>query len=127
MAHLTPGGIRKKKGNDDITVPEFAMPPDAVPGIAQVIVDIWQQTKPNLDKIVTERINGVASPTAVQQATDAINAAAPNFKLKRVVRKTSTIEDTRRKMRTPWSSCSQTKTASKTPTPAQVFLIRLSC
>ena len=84
MAHLTPGGIRKKKGNDDITVPEFAMPPDAVPGIAQVIVDIWQQTKPNLDKIVTERINGVASPTAVQQATDAINAAAPNFKLKRV-------------------------------------------
>ena len=28
----------------DITVPEFAMPPDAVPGIAQVIVDVWQTT-----------------------------------------------------------------------------------
>ena len=85
MAHLTPGGIRKKKGNDDITVPEFAMPPDAVPSIAQVIVDIWQQTKPNLDKIVTERVNGVASPTAIQQATDAINGAAnAHFKLKRV-------------------------------------------
>jgi hypothetical protein len=84
VAHVTPGGIRKKKGADDITVPEFAMPPDAVPGIAQVIVDIWQQTKPNLDKIVTERVNGVASPTAVKQATDAINAATPNLKLYRV-------------------------------------------
>jgi hypothetical protein len=105
------------------------MPPDAVPGIAQVIVDIWQQTKPNLDKIVTERVNGVASPTAIQQATDAINAADPKFKLWRVEIITEdehdagyTTEDV-----TPWSSCSQTKTASKTPPPAQVFLIRLSC
>jgi hypothetical protein len=84
VAHVIPGGIRKKKGHDELTVPEFAMPPDAVPGIAQVIVDIWQQTKPNLDKIVTERVNGVASPTAIQQATDAINAADPKFKLWRV-------------------------------------------
>jgi hypothetical protein len=87
VAHLTPGGIRKKKGSDDITVPEFAMPPDAVPSIAQVIVDIWQQTKPNLDKIM-ERTNpgpnGVATPTAIKQATDAINGAAPDFKLARV-------------------------------------------
>jgi hypothetical protein len=82
---LNPGGIKKKKGSDDITVPEFAMPPDAVPGIAQVIVDIWQQTKPNLDKVISGRANGVATQTAVDQATAAINMAAPNFKLKRVV------------------------------------------
>jgi hypothetical protein len=82
---VAPGGIRKKKGGVELTVPEFAMPPDAVPSIAQVIVDIWQQTKPNLDKIVTDRINGVASPTAIQQATNAINGAANvNFKLSRV-------------------------------------------
>jgi len=85
----TPVGIsRKKKNNDELTVPEFAMPPDAVPGIAQVIVDIWQQTKPNLDKIVTERVNGpagpVAGPNAITQATNAINAAYPTFKLAQV-------------------------------------------
>jgi hypothetical protein len=44
-----PGGIKKKKGSTEITVPEFAMPPDAVPGIAQVIVDIWQGIKPGLE------------------------------------------------------------------------------
>ena len=81
----TPVGIsRKKKNGDELTVPEFAMPPDAVPGIAQVIVDIWQQTKPNLDKIVTDRVNGVASTTAITQATNAINAAYPTFKLAQV-------------------------------------------
>ena len=36
-----PGGIKKKKGAGEMTVPEFAMPPNAVPGIAQVIVDAW--------------------------------------------------------------------------------------
>jgi hypothetical protein len=77
------GISRKKKNGDDLTVPEFAMPPDAVPGIAQVIVDIWQQTKPNLDKI-TERANGVATATAITQATNAINAAYPTFKLAQV-------------------------------------------
>jgi len=62
------------------------MPPDAVPGIAQVIVDIWQQTKPNLDKIM-DRVTpgGFATGPAVKQATDAINAAAPGFNLKRAV------------------------------------------
>jgi len=85
VAHLKPVGIKKKKGSDDITVPEFAMPPDAVPGIAQVIVDIWQQTKPNLDKIMDRTAQGFATGTAVQQATDAINAAAPGFNLKRAV------------------------------------------
>jgi hypothetical protein len=87
VAHLKPVGIKRKKGTsgDDITVPEFAMPPDAVPGIAQVIVDIWQQTKPNLDKIISGRAGGVATQPAVDQATAAINAAYPNFKLNRVV------------------------------------------
>lgn len=90
MAHLTPVGIRRKKGTtgDDITVPEFAMPPDAVPGIAQVIVDIWQQIKPNLDKIMDRTVpgpSGVATTDAVKQATAAINAANPTFKLKQVV------------------------------------------
>ena len=51
MAHLKPVGIKKKKGSDDITVPEFAMPPDAVPGIAQVIVNAWNGDA-SLDKIL---------------------------------------------------------------------------
>jgi hypothetical protein len=88
VAHLTPGGIKKKKGSDDMTVPEFAMPPDAVPGIAQVIVDIWQN-KPGLDKIFdrnqTGAHKGMATQDAVDQATAAINAAAPTFNLQRAV------------------------------------------
>jgi hypothetical protein len=90
VAHLTPGGIKKQKGGggDDMTVPEFAMPPDAVPGIAQVIVDIWQN-KPGLDKIFdrnqTGAHKGMATQDAVDQATVAINAAAPKFNLQRAV------------------------------------------
>ena len=88
MAHLTPGGIKKKKGADEMTVPEFAMPPDAVPGIAQVIVDIWKN-KAGLDKIFdrnpTGANKGMATQAAVDQATVAINAAAPNFNLQRAV------------------------------------------
>ena len=50
MAHLKPVGIKKPKGSsDEMTVPEFAMPPDAVPGIAQVIVDIWRSARPRQD------------------------------------------------------------------------------
>ena len=88
VQHFKPVGIKKKKGGagDDITVPEFAMPPDAVPGIAQVIVDIWQN-KPTLANVLDRDGQGFATPTAVQQATDAINAAAPSpgFNLKRAV------------------------------------------
>ena len=85
MAPKAPGGIKKNKGGGvEMTVPEFAMPPDAVPGIAQVIVDIWQQTKPNLDKIF-DRTNGVATVDAVKQATAAINAALPGYNLKSCV------------------------------------------
>ena len=87
VAHLKPVGIKKKKGSDDITVPEFAMPPDAVPGIAQVIVNAWNGDA-SLSNIL-DRTNpgpqGVATPTAVQQATAAINAAAPGYNLNRCV------------------------------------------
>lgn len=86
MAHFTPGGIKKKKGaNDDITVPEFSMPPDAVPGIAQVIVDIWKGNVAGLDKIMNRGPQGFATQEAVDQATAAINAAYPRFNLKRAV------------------------------------------
>jgi hypothetical protein len=83
-----PGGIKKKKGGGEMTVPEFAMPPDAVPGIALVIVNAWNND-PSLDKIMDRfesgARKGMATPDAVDQATVAINAAAPNFNLQRAV------------------------------------------
>ena len=83
-----PGGIKKKKGGGEMTVPEFAMPPDAVPGIAQVIVNAWNNDA-SLDKIL-DRIQigankGMATQDAVDQATAAINAAYPGFNLQRAV------------------------------------------
>jgi hypothetical protein len=85
VAHLTPGGIKKKKGAaDDMTVPVFAMPPEAVPGIAQVIVDAWNGVA-TLDKIMKRGPQGFATQAAVDQATAAINKAAPKFNLKRAV------------------------------------------
>ena len=84
----TPGGIKKKKGTDEITVPVFAMPPDAVPGIAQVIVDAWNGVA-SLDKILNRETTGpnkgMATAAAVTQATTAINAAFPTFNLQRAV------------------------------------------
>jgi hypothetical protein len=84
-----PNGIHRKRGSADITIPDFELDPDAVPGIAQVIVDIWQQTLPNLDKVL-ERVTtgakkGMATTTAVQQATAAINAATPHYNFLRCV------------------------------------------
>jgi hypothetical protein len=79
---------QKKKGSLEMTVPEFAMPPDAVPGIAQVIVKAWNgdaSLSNIMDRVTTGPTKGVATITAVQQATDAINAAAPGFNLKRAV------------------------------------------
>jgi hypothetical protein len=83
-----PGGIKKKKGGGEMTVPEFSMPATAVPGIAQVIVNAWQNDA-SLDKIM-DRIpsgpnQGMATGAAVTQATDAINAAAPGYGLRRAV------------------------------------------
>jgi hypothetical protein len=104
VAHVTPGGIKKKKGSDDMTVPEFAMPPDAVPGIAQVIVDAWNGVA-NLDKILlretTGANKGMATQIAVKQATDAINTAAPTFNLKRAVIITEDEHDNGYTMETP--------------------------
>ena len=84
-----PVGIKKKKGAGEITIPEFTMPPTAVPGIAQVIVDAWQG-KASLNQIMDRNPAGapnagMATLAAVKQATDAINAAAPGFSLKRAV------------------------------------------
>jgi hypothetical protein len=83
-----PGGIKKIKGGTEMTVPELAMPPDAVPGIAQVIVNAWNgdaSLSNILDRETTGAKKGMATSTAVQQATDAINAAYPGFNLKRAV------------------------------------------
>jgi hypothetical protein len=89
VAPTAPGGIKKKKSSGlEMTVPEFAMPPDAVPGIAQVIVKAWNgdaSLSNIMDRVTTGPTKGVATITAVQQATDAINAAAPGFNLKRAV------------------------------------------
>jgi hypothetical protein len=87
VAPTAPGGIKKKKGSLEMTVPEFAMPPDAVPGIAQVIVNAWNGDA-RLDKIMNRTDpgpQGVATLEAVQQAIDAINAAYPYFNLLRAV------------------------------------------
>jgi hypothetical protein len=104
MAPTAPGGIKKKKGGVEITVPEFAMPPDAVPGIAQVIVDAWNGVA-SLDKILqretTGANKGMATQIAVNQATAAINAAAPNFNLKRAVIITEDEHDNGYTMETP--------------------------
>ena len=83
-----PSGIHRKRGTADITIPDFELAPDAVPGIAQVIVDIWQN-KPGLDQILkretTGAKKGMATGLAVSQATAAINAAAPNYNFLRCV------------------------------------------
>ena len=88
MAPTAPGGIKKKKGGGEMTVPEFAMPPDAVPGIAQVIVKAWNNDA-SLDKIferyTSGAYKGMATKNAADQATAAINAAAPKFNLQRAV------------------------------------------
>ena len=90
MARRPPGGIRRPRGADQITTPDFALDPDAVPGIAQVIVNIWTGA-PGLTNIL-ERDTAHGSPTegmatgrAVRQATDAINAAAPHYNFTRCV------------------------------------------
>jgi hypothetical protein len=89
MAAHPPAGIRRKRGTEDITTPDFELAPDAIPGIAQVIVDIWQQTKPNLDKILqretTGAKKGMATQDAINQATAAMNGALPYYNFVRAV------------------------------------------
>lgn len=88
MAARAPGGIKKKKGSDEITVPQFAVPEEFVNGIAQVIVNAWGNAA-SLDKIKERYLSGpkkgMATQDAVDQATAAINAAAPGFGLRRAV------------------------------------------
>ena len=83
-----PGGIKRKRGSTDITTPDFELAPDAIPGIAQVIVNIWTGAA-GLDKIM-DRIpsgakKGMATQDAVDQATAAINAATPHYNFKRAI------------------------------------------
>ena len=89
-APATPGGVKKNHPTNpslEMTVPVFAMPPDAVPGIADLIVDIWKHpSDPKYDKLFErDHPRGVATPAAVQQATAAINAAVPGYNLNRAV------------------------------------------
>src|SRR5690349_11859447 len=88
MAAKPPGGIKKKKNNDEITVPQFAVPQEFINGIAQVIVNAWNDD-PTLNSIMDRYTSGptkgMATQNAVDQATAAINAAAPGFGLKRAV------------------------------------------
>jgi hypothetical protein len=73
-----PHGIIRKTGSDDITTPDFQLAPDAIPGIAQVIVNLW--TDQNLFNAVTARTaQGQATTNARIAATNAINAAQPTY------------------------------------------------
>jgi hypothetical protein len=77
-----PAGIKRKRTSGDITIPDFQLDPDAVPGIAQVIVNFWtgDASLANiLDRNTTGPKKGMATPIARQQATDAINKAAPHY------------------------------------------------
>ena len=73
---------------EEITTPDFELAPDAIPGIAQVIVDIWTGAA-GLDKIFdrnqTGAHKGMATQDAVDQATAAINGAAPHYNFVRAV------------------------------------------
>jgi hypothetical protein len=85
-----PVGIKRKRGAVDITIPDFQLAPDAVPGIAQVIVSKWTGD-PSLANILDRDTaagsptKGMATATAVQQATNAINKAAPHDNFLRCV------------------------------------------
>ena len=87
-ARNPPGGIKRKRNGVDITTPDFALAPDAIPGIAQVIVNLWLD-KPLRDQILLRETSGphkgMATATAVILATNAINAAAPNYNFLRAV------------------------------------------
>jgi hypothetical protein len=85
-----PGGIHRKRGAVDITIPDFQLDPDAVPGIAQVIVNKWlgDASLANIlerDTTPGSATKGMATARAVQQATDAINKAAPHYNFLRCV------------------------------------------
>ena len=83
-----PVGIKRKRGADEITTPDFELAPDAVPGIAQVIVDIWAGTIPLstiMDREPSGPKKGMATTAAVNLATAAINGAQPHYNFVRAV------------------------------------------
>jgi hypothetical protein len=84
LAVRRPHGIMRKRGSDDITTPDFQLAPDAIPGIAQVIVNLW--TDQNLRNAVMARTSqGQATQNARIAATNAINAAQPTYNFTRCV------------------------------------------
>jgi hypothetical protein len=87
VATRQPGGIKRHRNGDEITTPDFQLAPDAVPGIADVIVKIWTGAA-GTDKIMERTAAGpnrVATQDARDQATALINAAAPNYNFRRCV------------------------------------------
>ena len=87
MAHRGAGGIRKRRGNDDVTIPQFAIPPEYIEGIAKVILDAWDNKLPGFDERETRSgaTRGMATEAAVKIATKAINDASPGFGIGRAV------------------------------------------
>src|SRR5262245_52710531 len=78
LAVRRPHGIMRRRGNDDITTPDFQLAPAAIPGIAQVIVNLW--TDQNLRNAVMARTaQGWATQNARIAATNEINAAQPTY------------------------------------------------
>jgi hypothetical protein len=76
--------VLRRRGNDEITTPDFQLAPDAVDGIARVIVDLW--TNPNLrNAVMARKPQGFATDQAVIQATNRINAAQPLYNFTRCV------------------------------------------
>ena len=83
-----PNGIKRMRNGAEITTPDFQLAPDAIPGIAQVIVDLWlnKSLRDEVLKRETSGANkGMATANAVKQATLAINAAAPRYNFTRAV------------------------------------------
>ena len=88
VAPRAPGGIKRKRGTEEITTPDFELAPDAVPGIAQVIVDIWTgavSLNTLMQRETTGSNKGMATQAAVDLATATINATTPNYNFVRVV------------------------------------------
>jgi len=83
-----PAGIKRKRATGVVTIPDFRLDPDAIPGIAQVIIAAWtgDASLVNiLERETTGANKGMATGRAVKQATDAINLAAPHYNFLRCV------------------------------------------
>ena len=84
LAMRRPHGILRRRAGTDITTPDFQLAPDAIPGIAQVIVNLW--TDQNLrDAVMARTAQNQATENARIAATNAINAAQPTYNFTRCV------------------------------------------